>query len=71
MEESDFTDDPERQSRGRLSENVTWYPTEFSKLRLQYNHDFLEANEFLDSGSADSLFLQFEFGLGAHSAHKF
>lgn len=71
MEQSAFTADPERQSRWRMTENVTWYPTEFSKLRLQYNHDFLEANEFLGSSAADSVFLQFEFALGAHAAHKF
>ncbi|MBI5505046.1 MAG: hypothetical protein HY899_09595 [Deltaproteobacteria bacterium] len=71
MEESAVTDDPQRQSRWRLSPNVTWFPTEFSKFRLQYNHDFLEANHFLGSDDADSLFLQFEFSLGAHAAHKF
>ena len=71
MQESAFTDDPERQSRWRTSPNVTWFPTEFSKFRLQYNHDFLEANRFLASGSEDSVFLQFEFSLGAHAAHKF
>ena len=71
MEESAFTDDDLRQSRSRISANLTWYPTEFSKIRLQYNHDFLEANDFLPEEGADSLFLQFEFILGAHGAHKF
>jgi hypothetical protein len=71
MEDSLFTDDIARQTRSRISANLTWYPTEFSKLRLQYNHDFLEANEFLASRDVDSLFLQFEFILGAHGAHKF
>lgn len=71
MEASDFTDDPERQSRWRISPDVTWYPTEFSKFRLQYNHDFLEANHFMHGGNADSVFLQFEFSLGAHGAHRF
>ena len=61
----------DRQSRSRVSGNLTWYPTEFSKIRLQYNHDFLEANDFSRSGKADSIFLQFEFILGAHGAHKF
>ena len=32
----------DRQSRWRISGELTWYPTEFSKIRLQYNHDFLE-----------------------------
>lgn len=71
MEESAYTDDPERQSRWRTSPNMTWFPTEFSKFRLQYNHDFLEANQFRGSDGADSVFLQFEFTLGAHAAHKF
>jgi hypothetical protein len=71
MEDSQFTDDSDRQSRSRVSANLTWYPTEFSKLRLQYNHDFLESNFFLSDRQADSVFLQFEFILGAHGAHKF
>ena len=66
-----FTDDLDRQSRWRLSANLTWYPTEFSKIRLQYNHDFLEENFFLSAREVDSVFLQFEFILGAHGAHKF
>ncbi len=71
MEDSQFTDDDTRQSRSRISANLTWYPTEFSKIRLQYNHDFLEENFFLADRDADSVFLQFEFILGAHGAHKF
>ncbi len=71
MEDSRFTDDPDRQSRSRISANLTWYPTEFSKIRLQYNHDFLAENFFLADNDVDSVFLQFEFILGAHGAHKF
>src|SRR5436309_3989903 len=71
MEDSKFTDDFERQSRSRISANLTWYPTEFSKIRLQYNHDFLAENFFLSDRNVDSVFLQFEFILGAHGAHKF
>ena len=70
-EDSRFTDDPDRQSRSRVSANLTWYPTEFSKIRLQYNHDFLEDTYFLAGRDVDSVFLQFEFILGAHGAHKF
>jgi hypothetical protein len=71
MQESGFTEDYTRQSRSRISADLTWYPTEFSKIRLQYNHDFLEENAFLASRNVDSIFLQFEFILGAHGAHKF
>jgi hypothetical protein len=69
--DSRFTDDPERQTRSRISANLTWYPTEFSKLRLQYNHDFLADTFFMAGRDVDSVFLQFEFILGAHGAHKF
>lgn len=71
MQDSDFTDDDTRQSRSRLSVDLTFLPTEFSRLRLQYNHDFLEENAFLAGRDVDSVFFQFEFILGAHGAHKF
>jgi hypothetical protein len=71
MQDSAFTDDDTRQARSRISANLTWYPTEFSKIRLQYNHDFLQENDFLARRDVDSVFLQFEFILGAHGAHKF
>lgn len=53
--------------RYRLSPNITFYLTEFSKLRLQYNYD----NILGDDRTEHSLFLQFEFLLGSHGAHKF
>ena len=71
MQDSAYTNTLDRQSRERISGDLTWYPTEFSKIRLQYNHDFLEENDFLPERQADELFLQFEFILGAHGAHKF
>ena len=71
MQDSMFTDDLDRQSRWRLSANLTWYPTEFSKIRLQYNQDFLQENFFLSAREVESIFLQWEFILGSHGAHKF
>ena len=58
--------DLERGSRWRISPNLTWYPTEFSKIRLQYNYDNRD-----QIGVDHSLWLQFEMALGAHAAHKF
>lgn len=55
-----------RADRYRVSPNVTWYPSEFSKVRLQYNLDHREG-----LGADHSVWLQFEFLLGAHAAHKF
>ena len=60
--------DPFRDNRRRLAANLTWYPTEFSKLRLQYNRDWAQ---HLAEGNANSLWLQMEFSLGSHMAHKF
>ncbi len=58
--------DPVRDERWRISPNLTWYPSEFSKVRLQYNHD-----DRARIGRDHSVWLQFEFLLGAHAAHKF
>jgi hypothetical protein len=71
MQDSMYTDDLDRQSRWRLTADLTWYPTEFSKIRLQYNQDFLQENFFLSAREVESVFLQWEFILGAHGAHKF
>lgn len=61
-----YGSDLARGTRWRISPNLTWYPSEFSKLRLQYNYDQRDG-----IGSDHSLWLQFEFLLGAHAAHKF
>ena len=58
--------DLSRAARWRISPNLTWYPSEFSKLRLQYNYDDRDG-----IGVDHSVWLQFEFLLGAHAAHKF
>jgi len=64
----DNPDDPLRDNRKRLAANLTWHLTEFSKLRLQYNRDW---TQHLDENNANSLWLQLEFSLGSHMAHKF
>jgi len=60
-------EDPALDSRLRVSPVLTWFPTEFSKLRLQYNFDQGDALP----RDEHSLWLQMEFLLGAHAAHKF
>ena len=57
-----------RDTRKRLSPNLTWYPSEYSKVRLQYNRDW---TEHLAEKTANSLWLQVEFNLGSHMAHTF
>jgi len=67
--------DPFRDNRVRISPLLSWRPTEFSRIRLQYNYDYAEHLEFdgLSSRSRDahSVWLGFEYLLGTHPAHKF
>jgi hypothetical protein len=62
--------DESRAIRWRVSPALTWYPTEFSRIRLQYNYDHGNGGVagFRD---AHSVWLQIEFLLGSHGAHKF
>ncbi|MBF5041278.1 zinc-regulated TonB-dependent outer membrane receptor [Aggregicoccus sp. 17bor-14] len=60
--------DPEwTKLRQRISTNVTYYPTEFSRLRLQGATDRAGWRDSPDY----SLFLAFEVVVGAHGAHTF
>ena len=55
-----------RGERHRVSPVLTFYPSEFSKFRAQYNYDHGKL-----FGDEHSLWFQMEFLLGAHGAHKF
>ena len=50
----------------RNSVMIAWLPSEFSRIRLQYNADESAA------GSTDKqIFVQYTYTLGAHGAHQF
>jgi hypothetical protein len=49
----------------RQSAMLEWIPSEFSRIRLQYNHD--ESWQQADS----QWYLQYTFSLGAHGAHAY
>src|SRR5438552_14063003 len=53
-----------RGDRTRVSPNLTWYPSEFSKIRLQYNYDHGEL-----FGAEHSVWMQVEFIVCSHVAH--
>jgi len=55
-----------RNERVRVSPALTFFPSEFSKVRLQFNYDHGQL-----FGDQYSVWLQMEFLLGAHGAHKF
>ncbi len=66
-------DDPERENRLRLSPVLTWSPSHFSRLRLQYNYDRFshEKSEADGEDTAHSIWLGVEILIGAHPAHVF
>lgn len=60
--------DPFRDNRHRVSPLISWQPSEFSRLRLQYNYD--RADHLADK-EAHSVWLGVEFMYGAHPAHTY
>ena len=56
-------------SSNRITANLTWQPTEFSKLRLQASQSRLA----LEDGKENfrQVYLQYQLALGAHGAHRF
>jgi hypothetical protein len=45
---------------------LTFWPTEFSQLRTQYRR-----TRYAEDVTADEVFFQFNFSIGAHAAHAF
>ena len=60
--------DPLRDDRTRVSPLLAWQPTEFSRLRLQYNYD--KADHLTDQ-DAHSVWLALDIIIGTHSPHVF
>lgn len=61
-------DDPMRADRFRISPLLLYQPTEFSRLRLQYNYDNTDT---LGTGDAHTVWFAAEVLYGAHGAHKY
>jgi hypothetical protein len=61
-------DDPFRSDRTRIAPLLVFYPSEFSRLRLQANYDWTDGPDLDD---ALSVWAGVEFLLGAHPAHRF
>lgn len=60
--------DPFRDDRHRISPLLVFTPSEYSRLRLQYNFD---RADFSSESSNHTVWLGLEFGLGPHAAHGF
>jgi hypothetical protein len=63
----DNAGDALRDARTRVAVNMTWYLTEYSKLRAQINRDDAE---HLDK-KVNAIWLQMEYNIGSHAAHTF
>jgi len=50
---------------------LEYNPSEFSRLRLQYNHNSSLYNEEGEKNNKDEVVLQFNYAIGAHGAHAF
>jgi hypothetical protein len=61
------TENPNQGKRWRISPVVTFYPSEFSKLRFQYDYD--HAPVFAHAQQVGHV--ELEFMIGSHGAHKF
>ncbi len=55
-------------ARSRVSASITFWPSEFSRVRLQANYDRPQADAV---PPVTSVILAFEFAAGAHGAHQF
>jgi outer membrane murein-binding lipoprotein Lpp len=60
--------DPYRDDRHRIAPLLVYYPSEFARLRLQYDYD---RSDFTEERANHTVWLGLEFGLGPHAAHGF
>lgn len=54
-----------------VSAMLEYNPTEFSRIRLQYNHDSSLYDEEGHKNNKNEIVLQFNYAIGAHGAHAF
>lgn len=50
---------------------LEYNPSEFSRIRLQYNHNSALYNDEGEKNNKDEIILQFNYAIGAHGAHAF
>lgn len=61
--------DPFRSDRHRFSPLLAFHPSEFTRIRLQYNLD--RANYLTNGKNAHSVWLSFQWLYGAHPPHEY
>ena len=55
----------------RITAMVEYHPSEFSRFRLQYNHNTALFNEAGERQNIDTLIVEANIAIGAHAAHDF
>jgi hypothetical protein len=55
----------------RVSAMAEYHPSEFSRIRLQYNHNTALFNEEGERQDIDTVMVQVNIAIGAHAAHDF
>lgn len=55
----------------RITAMVEYHPSEFSRFRLQYNHNTAMFNEEGERQNIDTVILEANIAIGAHAAHDF
>ena len=50
---------------------LEYNPSEFSRIRLQYNHNSSLYDEHDEKNNKNEIILQFNYAIGAHGAHSF
>lgn len=66
----DRSDDPQRDDRVRIAPMVSWNPSHFSRLRLEYDYDRFDRPTSDGDTTAHSVWLGLEVLIGAHPAHS-
>lgn len=69
--EKNGADQPMPSGFNRISAMAEYHPSEFSRIRLQYNHNMALFNEAGERQDIDTVMLQFNIAIGAHGAHNF
>ncbi len=58
-------------SQQRVGAAISYYPSEFQRIRLQANYDFGLETPDAPAGGVQEYFIQYQFVMGAHGAHPF
>lgn len=68
--ENDYLDPEWDDNRHRVAANITYYPSHFSRIRLEHGVDYMPYRDELDP-LVHMTMVQLELVIGAHGAHQF